>query len=128
MITTWADARTQLSGATCLWQDLDGLHRADPPADAPATSILWAWWPDGRVARLRIDGDDVWYAQDRWDKGRRDTTIAWAADDGRIAGVRVADPATEPAAVVDEQFDVLTRGRLTYIVPTAVAARSQSAE
>ena len=36
-----------LARATCLWQDLDGLHVSGPPAEAPPTSIVWGWRADG---------------------------------------------------------------------------------
>ena len=40
----WTALReSALAGYTCLWQDLDGVHIAPAPPDAPRTSILWAW-------------------------------------------------------------------------------------
>src|SRR5206468_2559104 len=51
-VTTWAQAVAgPLAEATCLWQDLDGLHVAPAPADPPPTSILWGWTDDGILLR-----------------------------------------------------------------------------
>lgn len=114
MPTDWAHARTTLAGATCLWQDLDGLHRRPAPAHAPPTSILWAWWdtPDDRVARLRIDGDRIYLALTRWPTDPLHT-IAWGADDNRITAFR---PASEDVTVT-EQFDTATVDDITYLRP-----------
>lgn len=51
----WDAAAELLTGAQCAWADLAGLHLAPAPAQAPLATHLWAWWPDGRCARLRLD-------------------------------------------------------------------------
>lgn len=54
--TRWAELRGRLDGTTCAWTDLDGLHIAAPPREAPITTHLWAWRP-GWWLRARIDAD-----------------------------------------------------------------------
>lgn len=58
----WDQARTVLDHATCAWADLDGLHLAPAPDAVPPTTHLWAWWPDGDCARLRIDETQAYTA------------------------------------------------------------------
>lgn len=58
----WDQARAVLDGATCIWADLGGLHLAPAPDAAPPTSHLWAWWPGGDCARLRIDETQAYTA------------------------------------------------------------------
>ncbi|MGW0359274.1 hypothetical protein ACWDXV_34225 [Nocardia nova] len=115
MLTDWDDARHRLFGATCLWQDLDGLHREPAPAAIPLTSILWAWWnrADGRTARLRLDSGRVYLAIETWPNDPI-STIAWGADDDRPKSFRAAGN-----AVVTEQFDIAIIDHLTFIRPTA---------
>lgn len=52
----WHEAVGLLEGATCVWQDLDGLHRGPAPCQPPLATHLWAW---DRVHawRFRVDGD-----------------------------------------------------------------------
>jgi hypothetical protein len=97
----WAEAvRGQLAGATCLWQDLDGLHVAAVPHDAPPTSVLWGWREDGTLLRVRLDGDACGVVAfiAELDAASADQlavpVVGWDADkDGRVAGLRRADPA-----------------------------------
>ena len=116
MRCTWTQAKDSLVGAACLWQDLDGLHRDNVPDEAPATSILWAWWPsqDGRVARLRIDEDSVYLAVAEWPSQATDT-IAWGEDDGRIAQFR---PAVRGPGLVSERFATAVVDEITFIRPS----------
>lgn len=58
----WQTARDILSGSTCAWADLGGFHTGTPPTAVPLASHLWAWWPDGRCARARIDDDSAYLA------------------------------------------------------------------
>ena len=61
---TWAEVVAgPLAGATCLWQDLDGLHESGPPAGAPPTSIVWGWRADGWLVRVRLDGEAAFVAE-----------------------------------------------------------------
>jgi hypothetical protein len=54
----WPKAvREELAGATCLWQDLDGLHVSSAPDEPPPTSIMWGWRQDGTLLRVRLDSD-----------------------------------------------------------------------
>lgn len=116
MLTDWNQARSLLADATCLWQDLDGLHHQSIPESAPPTSILWAWWdsPDLRVARLRIDGDTVYLAVARWPSDSTHT-IAWGGDDGRVQSYRshtIGIPLTS-------RFDYTVIDELTFLRPFA---------
>jgi hypothetical protein len=94
---TWSQAMAgPLAGATCLWQDLDGLHVEAPPAAAPPTSIMWAWRPDGLLIRLRLDGQTCYVAVHDPAAGRPVPavpirtvpirTVPWDPSDGRVAG------------------------------------------
>lgn len=53
----WKQAAALLTSAQCVWTDLAGLHLDSVPTHAPLATHLWAWWPDGRCARLRLDQD-----------------------------------------------------------------------
>lgn len=52
----WGDVVGELAGATCVWQDLKGLHSGPVPEDAPLASHLWAW-RGSQSWRFRVDGD-----------------------------------------------------------------------
>jgi hypothetical protein len=58
----WDEARTHLTGCTCLWADLDGVHADTAPADAPIASHLWGW-DEQRLLRARIDNDECVLAE-----------------------------------------------------------------
>jgi hypothetical protein len=86
---TWAEAISgPLAGATCLWQDLDGLHVSAAPGSPPPTSILWGWRPDSWLVRARLDDGTVLVAVH--DGGGAVRTVPWSAgeEDGRIAASR----------------------------------------
>lgn len=87
---SWAEARQQhLTGLTCLWQDLDGLHLEPAPIEPPLASHLWGWTPDGAMVRVRLDGDVAHVA--RCDTTAEATTvISWEPRDGRIRSFRPA--------------------------------------
>lgn len=98
---TWAEATSgPLAGATCLWQDLDGLHVSAAPGAAPPTSILWGWRPDSWLVRARLDGDMVLVAVHSgggavrtvpWSPGQEDFRIAAyhgpSRDEGGVGAV-----------------------------------------
>jgi hypothetical protein len=94
----WAEVVAgPLAGATCLWQDLDGLHVSAAPADAPPTSILWGWRADGGLIRVRLDGDAAFVAElspaEIAEAGGAVRTVEWdirgdGHGDARVAGVR----------------------------------------
>ncbi len=50
----WDDVRNALAGATCIWQDLDGLHCGLVPERVPLASHLWAW-SGSHAWRFRLD-------------------------------------------------------------------------
>jgi hypothetical protein len=79
----WADAIAgPLHGATCLWQDLDGLHQSAAPPQAPPTSILWAWTSTDLI-RVRLDGDTAYIATQPSASGH--PTEPWTSAPGRVA-------------------------------------------
>jgi hypothetical protein len=83
---TWAGAVAgPLAGATCLWQDLDGLHVEAAPATAPLTSIVWGW-RDDLLIRVRLDGETAFVAVH--EPGQMTRVVPWDPGDGRIAAVR----------------------------------------
>jgi hypothetical protein len=96
VITTWRDFRGIVDSATCLWQDLDGVHVAPAPEEPPPTSILWAWsdqrGADGvpeQLWRARIEGDTVFVAQPRVDDdGQSDVVRRQLVTWGDLAQVR----------------------------------------
>jgi hypothetical protein len=127
--TTWSDARTtELTEATCLWQDLDGLHLAPPPATPPHTSILWAWTPTGTLLRLRIDDNTVHLAQ--WEGAGDVETVPWSADqtvdeqDRRVASYRGSNTSdgglgsTYTEITVHPNDPADNHGPITFIRPT----------
>jgi hypothetical protein len=84
---SWTEAVAgPLDGATCLWQDLDGLHVGTAPETAPPTSILWAWRPDSWLVRVRLDGDVALVAVHE-DAGLA-VTVPWDAGHGSSPGDR----------------------------------------
>jgi hypothetical protein len=87
---TWAQAVAgPLAGATCLWQDLDGLHVSPAPDVPPPTSILWGWRPDSWLVRARLDGDIAFVAVHNGTGLNR--TVPWTVADAHSAGdLRVA--------------------------------------
>jgi hypothetical protein len=87
---SWTEAVVgPLASATCLWQDLDGLHVSPPPEAPPPTSILWGWRPDSWLVRARLDGDTAFVAVH--DGAGLIRTVPWDAGDGHSAGdLRVA--------------------------------------
>ncbi len=87
---SWTEAVAgPLAGATCLWQDLDGMHVGAAPETAPPTSILWAWRPDSWLVRARLDSDVAFVAVH--DGAGLAATVPWDAGHGSSAGdLRVA--------------------------------------
>jgi hypothetical protein len=120
-----------LAEATCLWQDLDGLHVAAAPADAPPTSIVWGWRADGSMVRVRLDGDAAFVAElgssEISGAGRAVRTVNWdvRADgrgDARVAGVRAPGVAPEVGPGAEYEQVVVTGigdgvGPVTFVRP-----------
>jgi hypothetical protein len=101
---TWPQAVTgPLAGATCLWQDLDGLHIEPAPELPPPTSVLWAWADDNsRLARVRLDGGTAFVAmhqEQRAGLAQGNRTLPWSLQDGRIAATHGRGPAPEDSGV-----------------------------
>jgi len=95
---SWTEAVAgPLAGATCLWQDLDGLHVSPAPGAPPPTSILWGWRPDSWLVRARLDGDTAFVAVH--DGKRLARTVPWSADDGRVAASRGRGPSADRGGV-----------------------------
>lgn len=120
---TWAEAVAgPLAGATCLWQDLDGLHVSPAPQSAPPTSILWAWRPDAWLVRARLDGGTAFVAVH--DGTGLTRTVPWdAAGDLRVAASRGRGPLPDDGGagavyeqVVVDGIDDLT-GPITFVRP-----------
>lgn len=93
----WADAVAgPLRGATCLWQDLDGLHVEAAPEHVPPTSILWGWVDGVRLVRARLDGGMAFVAVlDYAGSGEPPgavRTLPWSAGDGRVEANRGRGP------------------------------------
>lgn len=102
---SWADAVAgPLAGATCLWQDLDGVHVEPAPAAPPLTSILWGW-REGSLARVRLDGAQAFVALLTGETAG-EPALRWdfrpGEGDGRVAGIR--GPAVESGSV-NQQFE-----------------------
>lgn len=120
MITTWAGLVKRLiaEGAECLWQDLDGLHLASPPADALCTSIMWAWTTagaDGPLWRVRLDGDTC-YVAEHHAQGQPGQRLAPWGEQQQIADARRrATDAPDPAGIA--LFQVVPRAAMTLPVP-----------
>jgi hypothetical protein len=110
---TWTEAAVgPLAGATCLWQDLDGLHVSPAPGSPPPTSILWAWRPDSWLIRARLDGDVALVAVH--DGAGLTPTVRWDADkDLRVAASRGPAPDLGGTGAVYEQVVVDGIGDLT---------------
>jgi hypothetical protein len=126
---TWAAATAgPLAGATCLWQDLDGLHVSAAPAQAPPTSILWAWRPDSLLVRMRIDGQAAYVAVHDPARQEPAETVPWSVTDGRVAGSsgRGPDAASGGTGATYEQVvvDADGSGPITFVRPAATGAGS----
>ncbi|MFI8774861.1 hypothetical protein ACIGKQ_22250 [Gordonia sp. NPDC062954] len=114
MTTPWPDARRQLADATCLWQDLDGLHCTEAPETAPMTSILWGWWPEahGQVVRVRLDGDKAYVAVRSWPTNGQ-PTVPWSRDDRRVAAAVRANMTVD----ITQKYAVAVIDEMTFIRP-----------
>lgn len=133
----WAAARAgHLAGATCLWQDLDGLHIEPAPVRPPLTTMLWGWRDDALI-RVRLDTDkSESTGQDEVTAfvavvpsavtGAR--TVPWnisQGGDGRVAGIR--GPAVDSGAAAGEFEQVIVgdplgdAGPVMFIRPAARA-------
>ena len=135
--TPWATVVAgQLSEATCLWQDLDGLHVEAAPSLVPATSILWGWRTDGSLLRVRLDGDRAFVfelsAAAVEAAGGAVPTVPWdvrpgGRGDARVAGVRGPGLESGGAGAVYEQvtIDGISEGTgpVTFLRPAVRSAR-----
>jgi hypothetical protein len=106
---SWAEAVAgPLAGATCLWQDLDGLHVSPAPETLPPTSILWAWRPNSWLVRARLDGDVAFVAVHQG--SGLASTVPWNADDGRVAASRGRGPSPDLGGVGARYEQVVVDG------------------
>jgi hypothetical protein len=125
---SWAEAAAgPLAGATCLWQDLDGLHVEAAPPAAPPTSILWAWRGDSLLVRVRLDGQTAYVAIHDPAAQQPVRTVPWSPQDGRVAGSagRGPDPAGSGTGATYEQvvLDADGGGPVTFVRPVVTGAR-----
>jgi hypothetical protein len=121
---SWAEATAgPLEGATCLWQDLDGLHVEAAPAAAPPTSILWGWRGDSQLVRMRLDGQTAYVAVHDPAVQQPVRAVPWSLGDGRIAGSlgRGPDPVGGGTGATYEQVVVDADGGPVTFVRPAVA-------
>lgn len=126
-LTTWAAAVTgPLTGCTCLWQDLDGLHIEPPPGEAPPTSILWGWRGESYLVRARLDGDEAYIAVHQSSASAAaeaplQRTVPWALDDGRVASSAGRGPGPESGGVGAGYEQVIVGGTgtgpITFVRP-----------
>jgi hypothetical protein len=129
---TWAGVVAgPLAGATCLWQDLDGLHVSGPPVGAPPTSIVWGWRADGWLVRVRLDGDAAFVAELGPSRlsgaGRAKRTVRWHVRAGGLGDARAAEvraPEVIPELGPGEQYEEVVingaregAGPITFIRP-----------
>ena len=119
---TWVQAVSgPLAGATCLWQDLDGLHVEPAPAAPPPASLMWGWRGRAYLVRVRLDGDTAYVAVHSpvgppsadeagaarnvagaaagGGPGGARRTLPWALNDGRVAASRGRGPAAQAGGV-----------------------------
>jgi hypothetical protein len=143
---TWPEAAAgPLSGATCLWQDLDGLHVEPAPAQPPPASLIWAWRGHDHLVRLRLDGGTAYVAVHQPSAEppgataagsatgaaaypRR--TLAWAEADLRVAARRGPSAAHGGPGAAYEQIvvDGITDGAgpITFLRPVVGPAGPSS--
>ena len=125
---SWDEAAAgPLAGATCLWQDLDGLHVEAAPSAAPPTSILWGWCGDWLLVRVRLDGQTSYVAVHDPAVQHPARTVPWSPEDGRVAGSlgRGPDPAGGGTGATYEQVvvDADGGGPVTFVRPAATGGR-----
>jgi hypothetical protein len=124
----WVEAVAgPLADATCLWQDLDGLHVEAAPSTGPPTSILWAWRGDSLLVRVRLDGQTAYVVVHDPAAQQPVRTVPWSPADGRVAGSagRGPDPAGGGTGATYEQvvIDADGGGPVTFVRPAVAGAR-----
>jgi len=115
---SWAQALAgPLAGATCLWQDLDGVHRAAPPMSAPHTSTVWGWTASGGMVRLRLDGDIAYVATCAAAVTGRRGLKPWSAGDHRVDAIRPPKALDQLESLEEVVVDDVTDGAgpITFI-------------
>lgn len=87
----WVQVLDLLSDCTCVWADLDDLHRDPAPEKAPLSTHLWAWH-ENRHLRVRLDGVEGIVAElvlgtDGEEQVRIQTSAlrSWLKDEGRVS-------------------------------------------
>jgi hypothetical protein len=124
----WAEAVAgPLADATCLWQDLDGLHVEAAPSTPPPTSILWAWRGDWLLVRVRLNGQKAYVAVHDPAVQQPVRTVPWSPQDGRVAGSagHGPDPVDGGTGATYEQvvIDADGGGPVTFVRPAVAGAR-----
>jgi hypothetical protein len=118
----WAEALSLLNEATCLWQNIDGLHVASPPSDPPLTSILWGWGPGDRLVRVRLDGATAHVAVLERPPAAV-PTVPWSPDDGRV---KSHDRQSIPSNGLGTPYEMVVFGAadipITFLRPAPVKA------
>ena len=105
---SWSEVRDDMTcaDATCLWQDLDGLHVEPAPVHPPMTSILWAWTvTHSTVWRIRLDGATAYVATHQPAPAAGVPLVAWNSGDtehDRVLQYRPAEGA--PQKLAELQF------------------------
>jgi hypothetical protein len=129
---SWADALAgPLAGATCLWQDLDGLHVESAPASPPPTSLLWGWHGDTHLVRVRLDGDIAFVAVHTVAAGGPADGVAgvlpWAPGDHRIAAHHGRGPSADAGGLGAAYEQIVVDGIADGVGPITFVRPSRSA-
>jgi hypothetical protein len=134
---TWAQALAgPLAGATCLWQDLDGLHVEPALPSPPPTSALWGWRDDGILIRARLDGETAYVtihdpAAKHDQAGPRAgfaRTLPWSPSDDRVAANHGRGPTASHGGVGAAYEQIVVdggghgTGPITFVRPAAAAS------
>lgn len=114
-----------LAGATCLWQDLDGLRVEAPPAASPPISIMWAWRTNGLLVWLRLDGQTAYVAVHEATTQALLPTVPWDLSDGRVLGSVGRGPDGSPGGVGTRYEQVIldqdSSGPISFVRPVRSA-------
>jgi hypothetical protein len=125
---SWAQAAVgPLRGATCLWQDLHGLHVERAPEIAPPTSVLWGWLEGVRLVRVRLDDQTAFVAVLTGADIHGTRALPWSPSDGRVASAQGRGPDARDGGVGAAYEQVIVdgiddrTGPVTFIRPVPSA-------
>lgn len=105
----WDDVRNALAEATCIWQDLDGLHCDPVPESVPLASHLWAW-SRSHSWRFRLDVGTCVGAVLTVDDGvvsRADAVLPRSTPDSGLSGLLAEVVGDVRIVVVGERSQVV---------------------